>query len=462
MAQATTPTTPTTRRPDRARRSVLDRLLGTSGAERLERYTRMSALSLFLLLPAIGVAVAAYVIDTDRPADPVLGAFWGMGMLAACVLGAMTFGPALRNYVEDTPPRRRQWLPLVVLCGALVALAFAFPLVQERGFGSPGLVALVSVLPAACALAPALPPRWTGVVVLGTTALAVLVDAVSGAGLPDLVPVALAALFWAGVFVPTMRLSAWMTRVVRELEQARATAARLAVAEERLRFSRDLHDVVGRSLSTISLKTELATALLQRDRTDQATAELAAVRDLAADALTEMRAVVAGYRRADLSAELAGARAVLDAAGVRTTLLGPVALVESLGAGVQEALAWVVREGTTNVVRHSAATRCALAFEVAERDVLLTLTNDGVGAGRTTSDALTHHHGGGGNGLVGLGERLSALGGSLGYGAEKDTFVLRARVPRTPDAPAPAAATPSPTSTGSPRPVSVPTPIEAP
>ena len=73
MAQATTPTTPTTRRPDRARRSVLDRLLGTSGAERLERYTRMSALSLFLL-PAMGVAVAAYVSDTDRPADPVLGA----------------------------------------------------------------------------------------------------------------------------------------------------------------------------------------------------------------------------------------------------------------------------------------------------------------------------------------------------------------------------------------------------
>lgn len=409
--------------------TLTERLFGVNGPERLERYTRLSAYSLFALVPLVGVSTVAYLGNSERPEALWLGVAWGAGLLVCCALGLLAFRRALEHYLEGPPLRSVDWVPLVAVTAVTAALPVTFPPSAGESFGSPGMATLVALLPAACGLSPAFPPRWVWRVVLGAVAATAAVQAASGVDATHLGVTAAIALLWTGLFVPTMRMSAWMIGVVRELDRARATSARLAVAEERLRFSRDLHDVVGRSLSTISLKTELASALLQRQRTEQATAELTAVRDLAADALTEMRAVVAGYRRADLTAELAGARAVLHSAGVRTRLLGPLGQVEQLDEGVQEALAWAVREATTNVVRHSSATRCTLAFEVGQRDVLLTITNDGVGAAAPAADDVTHHHGGGGNGLLGLGERLAALGGTLRHGAQADTYVLRARVP---------------------------------
>ncbi|MDD9205445.1 histidine kinase, partial [Georgenia sp. 10Sc9-8] len=123
--------------------------------------------------------------------------------------------------------------------------------------------------------------------------------------------------------------------VVWEQERMRTVHARLAVAEERLRFSRDLHDVVGRTFSAIAVKSELAAELARRGQ-DGAVDQMLEVRGLAQDSLREVRGVVAGYRAVDLAAELDGARSVLRSAGVRTRVVGDGT---ALPDPVQQALA---------------------------------------------------------------------------------------------------------------------------
>src|SRR5690606_9016579 len=116
-----------------------------------------------------------------------------------------------------------------------------------------------------------------------------------------------------GGMAGSFRISAWMLGVVWEQERTRTVHARLAVAEERLRFSRDLHDVVGRTLSAIAVKSELAAELARRGQ-EGAVDQMLEVRELAQDSLKEARSVVAGYRTADLAAELEGDRLLLRSA----------------------------------------------------------------------------------------------------------------------------------------------------
>jgi two-component system sensor histidine kinase DesK len=229
----------------------------------------------------------------------------------------------------------------------------------------------------------------------------------------------LLTLFWAG----TVRLSMWIVEVVRELEESRAVAGRLAVAEERLRISRDMHDVVGRALSAVAVKSELSAALARRGD-PRAADEMDEVRTLAHESLREVRGVVAGYRSADLATELAGARSVLRAAGIAVRVVGDV---PALDAPRQEALAWVVREAVTNVVRHSDATECRLDLDVDRSAdvpaVVLRIVNDGVAPGAVRASD--------GNGLAGLRERLVAVDGTLDATADGDRFTVVARVPTT-------------------------------
>jgi two-component system sensor histidine kinase DesK len=191
-----------------------------------------------------------------------------------------------------------------------------------------------------------------------------------------------------------------MLEVMWELDRSRQVQARLAVAEERLRFARDLHDTLGRNLSVVALKSELAARLARRQDTG-AVAEMEEVREIAERSLKEVREVVRGYRAIDLDAELAGSQSVLRAAGVWCEVTGTGA---DLPPAVQAAVAWVVREGTTNVLRHSDATRCDITVRRAAGNVTLTMENDGVAARRRPS---------GGTGLVGLTERLREAGGTL-------------------------------------------------
>jgi len=200
-----------------------------------------------------------------------------------------------------------------------------------------------------------------------------------------------------------------------EAHAAREAQARLAVTEERLRFSRDLHDLLGHSLSLIAVKSELAIRMTEADA-DRAKAEMTDVRNAARGALREVRAAVRGYRAVEFDAELAGVRAVLEAAGVRCETEPP----PELPPEVRSVLAWVIREGATNVIKHSEARRCRISVLVYGGSVVLEMGNDGVRDPDTES----------GSGLTGLAERVAVVGGTLTADRDgRDGFLLRVVIP---------------------------------
>ncbi|MFF8641927.1 sensor histidine kinase [Streptomyces sp. NPDC015345] len=213
-----------------------------------------------------------------------------------------------------------------------------------------------------------------------------------------------------------------LVRTTIQLRQARATVAQLAANEERLRLARDLHDLLGHSLSLITLKSELAGRMLP-DHPDRAAQQVADIEQVSRQALVDVREAVSGYRRRTLAGELAGARTALTAAGIEADV--PLrAPAELPGEDGEAALAWALREAVTNVVRHSGARRCTVAFTA--RQTLtgplleLTVEDDGVGGSGTAA----------GNGLTGLAERVEAVGGALETGpAGRRGFRLAARVP---------------------------------
>src|SRR6185437_1812303 len=166
-----------------------------------------------------------------------------------------------------------------------------------------------------------------------------------------------AALFTILVTGFTTTAMRWAFITNRELRRARQELAQLAVTEERLRFARDLHDLLGHTLSLIALKSELAGRLV-RLAPERAAVEIGDVEAAARQALYEVREAVAGYRQPTLAGELQAAHEMLDAAGIVLTLdAAPAPL--PLRSTVEGMLAWTVREGVTNVIRHSRARHCA-------------------------------------------------------------------------------------------------------
>ncbi|MEV0794019.1 sensor histidine kinase [Kribbella sp. NPDC050459] len=185
-----------------------------------------------------------------------------------------------------------------------------------------------------------------------------------------------------------------------ELNAARKDMAELAVQEERNRFARDLHDILGHSLTVITVKAELAGKLIAANPA-RAAAEVADVESLARAALADVRAAVAGYRELSLAGELVSARAALQAAEIKADL--PTA-VDEVPEENRELFAWMVREGVTNVVRHSGAKRCTIRISATQIEVL----DDGKGP--------TPGGGASGHGLVGLRERANQAGASVQVG----------------------------------------------
>ncbi|HEY2058548.1 MAG TPA: sensor histidine kinase [Amycolatopsis sp.] len=190
-----------------------------------------------------------------------------------------------------------------------------------------------------------------------------------------------------------------------EVERSRGELARVAVLEERLRFARDVHDLLGHSLSVIALKGEVAARLTARDP-ERGAAEMDAVVDLARRSVDEVRTLVRGYRRQSLKAEVEGGVSVLTAAGVECRVDEvPAALPDR----IEPVFGWVVREAVTNILRHSEATRCDIGFQRTGGRISLVVTNNGVR--ESPADGL-------GNGLAGLAERLGVVGGTLESGPE--------------------------------------------
>ncbi|KIF70097.1 histidine kinase [Streptomyces sp. AcH 505] len=226
-----------------------------------------------------------------------------------------------------------------------------------------------------------------------------------------------------GTFLSTMVTAAILTlsETVIELGETRQELARSAVEQERLRFSRDLHDLLGHTLSVIVVKAEAARRLAPR-QLDSALGQISDIESVGRQALTEIREAVTGYREGSLSGDLDRARSALSGAGVE-----PVVRQSGrpLDPQTEALFGWVVREAVTNVVRHSGATRCEIVVGSSEERATLTVTDNGIGAHPDLVDSAA------GNGLKGLTERLSGAGGSLEAGAVGDGFRVTARLPLT-------------------------------
>jgi two-component system sensor histidine kinase DesK len=208
-----------------------------------------------------------------------------------------------------------------------------------------------------------------------------------------------------------------MFQLIVELRQARDRVAQLAAAEQQSRIARDLHDVLGHNLSVIALKSQVARRTMGADP-GSAEAAIADVEAVARQSLQDVRELVAGYRQRSLDQELAAADELLTAAGIETSISRP----ETLPSGAPgELLAWALREGTTNVIRHSQATHCRILVAVSDNYARLGIEDDGVGAVMN----------GTGSGLGGLRERLSEAGGALEAGpAPKGGFRLLVELPQ--------------------------------
>lgn len=385
---------------------------------KVETYTRWSFHSFAL---AEFVAVGGPVIGRFGHLGPRLAVPLLLVIAVHCALCVVTASRALdwlRGPREQ--PLRLLWaLGVVSAVVTVTAVAIAEHGPADRDVAEPvaGILMLVPSFGAGIvALGVRSRPRAFGWVVgfaVGTGVVSLLF----GMPAPAALLFSVAMLFGGGFMAFASVISVWLLNVVYELDEARETRTRLAVVEERLRFGRDLHDVMGRNLAVIALKSELAVQLAQRERPEAVT-QMVEVQRLAHEAQREVREVVRGYREADLGSELAGARGVLDAAGIDCTVIGPTT---GLPAQVQSALGWVVREAVTNVLRHGNARWCAVGIRVLKGRTVLTVENDGApengGPGR-------------GAGLVGLRERLAEIGGTLRAGPAGDgRFLLTAEVP---------------------------------
>jgi len=211
--------------------------------------------------------------------------------------------------------------------------------------------------------------------------------------------------------------------VVRELHAARRELARLAVIEERERLSRDLHDLLGQTLSMITLKSELARHLVTEEP-EHCAQEIFEIERVARNSLREVREAVAGYRLPRLASELEGAQHLLEAARI-SYQIDP--LQEVLPQEIDATLAWTVREGVTNVVRHSQARHCRIRLTHENGTVGVEVLSDGVRREHAGSPARP------GLGLAGLRERVWRLGGDLEAGARvlqgKEHFRLSVALP---------------------------------
>ncbi|MCU1659593.1 MAG: Two-component system, NarL family, sensor histidine kinase DesK [Pseudonocardiales bacterium] len=196
------------------------------------------------------------------------------------------------------------------------------------------------------------------------------------------------------------------------LAAARAEVARLAAENERSRIARDLHDLLGHSLTAITVKAGLARRLAERGEAERSLTEIREVEALSRRTLADVRAAVAGHRDVTLVGELATGREVLRAAGIVAELPGSVDVVDPT---LSELFGWVVREGITNVVRHSQAAHCVISLGTRH----VRIEDDGRGGAATA-----------GNGLAGLRERVAAYGGTVEARGTAPGWRLTASVPQ--------------------------------
>jgi len=252
--------------------------------------------------------------------------------------------------------------------------------------------------------------------VLGTAATAMAVDA-AGKWPPSVI--GYEGLAWPGnllLYSAALYAAARLIKAADELYAARTEQAEGAIGQERLRISRDLHDLLGQSLSAISLKGDLALRLLASDPA-RARSEIESLTGVARRALHDVLAIARDEHSVSLRGEIDAAAGLLTAAGIE---VGLTTDLSELPGHAEDVLAWAVREGTTNVLRHSAARTCSIALATGDAGVWLEVANDGA---RAVS--------GQGSGLTGLAKRAEAVSGSARTeAAANGMFWLRVWIPK--------------------------------
>lgn len=328
----------------------------------------------------------------------------GIGSLTPALLGLAAFSVALAHVIWRGTQLVESGKPWSLVIAAIIAVGMYLQ------FG-PTLVALPAILCGAAAFTlTRLRAAWLVLIVVGCSYVVLARHGLPTAQVVDLMGRGAIVMIVVYVVGTVILLS-------RELEQSRGELARVAVLEERLRFSRDMHDVLGHSLSVIALKGEVASRLASSNP-ELAAAEMDAVVGLARRSVDEVRGLARGYRKQSLAAEIEGGVSVLTAAGVECVA---DAVPPALPDEIESVFGWVVREGVTNVLRHSDATSCAISFDVVDGHAVLDVSNNGVR--KKSEDGM-------GNGLAGLVERLAAVGGTLaGTHVPGGGFRLKASAP---------------------------------
>ncbi|WPB93023.1 sensor histidine kinase [Streptomyces malaysiensis] len=361
-------------------------------------------ITVIVLVGYFSVAVT-YVVDGNRSGGTIDAAMLALALLPMTVLLCLQMLHSFPGLAPRLSGARHWTLALQAV------LTFApFAIFKHAWLGMPGFLAGSSLL----VLVPALAWPAFAAILLCTDVLLFQVGFGWGQVAYTSVSTALTGLVVFGL----SRLSG----LVAEVSRSRAELARLAVAQERLRFSRDVHDLLGYSLSTITLKCELVHRLVPRQNS-RAQQELSEILQTSRQALADVRTVASGYRKMSLSAEAATARSMLAAAGISATAEIDCAPLPEL---VDTVLASVLREGLTNVLRHSKADHCAFEARRSGHRVWLTLVNDGVGRPSTILRADSTD---GGSGIGNLRVRVENLGGRLRAGVRSDGwFELRAEL----------------------------------
>ena len=217
------------------------------------------------------------------------------------------------------------------------------------------------------------------------------------------------------VFGGTALYSSQISRARSALLRKQDEIEHLTKIAERERIARDMHDVLGHSLSVVVLKTELAARLMLSDP-QRALRELRDVESAARQALSQVREAITGYRSAGWAAEIEQAKHVLQAAEIAFEI--DVQAVE-LAPAAENAVSLALREAITNIVRHAAATRCTLTLRQADSQVVCQITDNGIGVQSAAR----------GNGLAGMRERIEALGGAMALISNQPGLLLRLTLP---------------------------------
>lgn len=384
-------------------------------------YTAVTALVMTLLMPPLGLLATSTATVGEMLSLPLHTALFATQVVLTAVAEVWWLERWRRGTRDGGLPR---WALLVSAVPAVIALA----LLLTGVLGITAEPAAGAVTDTAGASATGIPPQvglllftvmtwliplhltlkwWTALIsAVAVVALAVLV------GIPLAIAAPLGSFMLALVLV--LRSSLWLLDLVDQIEKVRQVEGRLALAEERLRFSRDLHDVMGRDLSSIAVTAELVTQLAERG--DHRAAEHArSISAMARSSLADVRALVRGYRDVDLPSELQGTLSLLRSAGISTHVHGEA---DDVPAEHAEAATWALREAGTNLLRHADAT-----------SVTITLGPDGM---RVVNDGATPPASAAptaiveGSGLRGLRERLGPTR-ILRTEQDGDTFTLDIR-----------------------------------